>query len=335
MVDINEIKDVLKNKDFTAFIPILVSDDLVKIDLDELKPLFIDPDYNLMKMMMLTLQNYKEQLGDDFFDAQEILIYFLWDLEDMFPEIIDSIDDIIGDPEIKSISYLLDEQLLRWYDHSNFFKKFDQPSIFNQVLRHLYNNYTNPGLDWKIHKDVPYYYKGMGNFITDTCRMEVIKLIKELDIDFPIMIDILAWFEFFSPKQLAEIEQIIISKYPGIEESQDHWERKLMMALKTEEVREAAKREKVNKIIEDCAEALLREYQINPALVLTNFQLFPMDFFSNTPRIHLEELHEWHYLRDGLTHAAVIFNERTKEVRLVEPEKYWTEDVMEEFRKRI
>jgi len=332
MVDINKLKDILKRKDFEAFMPILVSDELLDLDLDEI---FFDPAYNILKMMILTLQNYKEELGDDFFDAQETLIYFLSDLEEMFPDIIDAIDDIIGDPEIKDISCLLEENLFRWYDHSDFFKKFNQPSIFNQVLRYLYNNYINPELDWKTRKDVPYYYKGMGKLITDTCRSEVIKLIKALDIDFPIMINILEWFEFFSPEQLAEIKQIIISKYLGVEESQDHWEQKLMMALKTEDVRKAAKREKVNKIIEDCTEALLKEYQINPALVLTNFQLFPMDFFSNTPRIDLEEIHEWHYLRDGLTHAAVIFNDRTKEVRLVEPEKYWTEDVMEEFRKRI
>lgn len=253
----------------------------------------------------------------------------------MLPDIIDSIHDIIDNPEIKDISCLLGEQLFKWYDHADFFKNFDQPSIFNQVLRYLHNNYINPEIDWKTRKDVPYYYKGMGKLITDTCRSEVIKLIEEMDIDFPIMIDILEWFEFFSPEQLKEIEQIIISKYPGIEESQDHWEQKLMIALRTKEEQEAAKRERVNKIIEDCAEAFLNKHQINPALVLTNFQLFPMDFFSNTPRVDLEEIHEWHYLRDGFIHAAVIFNERTKEVRLVEPDKYWIEDVWKEFKKKI
>lgn len=69
-------------------------------------------------------------------------------------------------------------------------------------------------------------------------------------------------------------------------------------------------------------------------LVITNFHLFPIGFFSNTPPINIEERIEWHCLRDGLTHAAVIFNERTKEARLVEPNKYWTEDVMKEFQEK-
>ena len=73
MVDLDKLKDILKRKDFDAFMPILVSDELLELDLDEL---FFDPDYNILKMMILTLQNYKEELGDEFFDAQETRICY-------------------------------------------------------------------------------------------------------------------------------------------------------------------------------------------------------------------------------------------------------------------
>ncbi|MFX0072525.1 MAG: hypothetical protein ACFFAO_15680, partial [Candidatus Hermodarchaeota archaeon] len=330
---LNKVKDILKRKDFKAFLPIISSDDLLEFELDEVKPLFTDNECNLMKMMMLTVQNYEKDISD-ILHVKDLIDLFTYDLEKWRSEIIESIDDIISDPKIKDIKCLLIAGLFRWYDPSNFFKKV-HPSIFTLFLRYLHNVYINPEIDWKPIKGVPFYYEGLGKFLTDTHRKEVIKLIEELDIDFPILIVILGWFEFFSPEQLVEIERILISKYPGIVESQDKWERKLLLSLKTKEEREKTQQEHVNKVIEDCAEALLKEYDINPALVLTNFHLFSMDFFSNTPQVPMDEIHEWHYLRDGLTHAAVIFNERTKEVRLVEPDKYWTEDVWKEFKNKI
>lgn len=57
-----------------------------------------------------------------------------------------------------------------------------------------------------------------------------------------------------------------------------------------------------------------------------------MHFFENTPRVPLDEIDDWYYLRDSDTHSAVIYNYETKEVRLVEPENYWDEETTTYFR---
>lgn len=88
----------------------------------------------------------------------------------------------------------------------------------------------------------------------------------------------------------------------------------------------------VNKVIEGCAEALEKKMDFNPLQVLRYFQLFGMDFFENTPEVPKNEIENWYYLRDPLTHAAVIYNHESKEVQLVEPDKYWDEKTKEEFR---
>ncbi len=88
----------------------------------------------------------------------------------------------------------------------------------------------------------------------------------------------------------------------------------------------------VNKVIEGCADVLEKEMNFNPFQVLRNFHLFGMDFFENTPDVPEAEKEDWYYLRDSGTHAAVIYNHETKELRLIEPEKYWVEEVKEMFR---
>lgn len=88
----------------------------------------------------------------------------------------------------------------------------------------------------------------------------------------------------------------------------------------------------VNKIIEGCAEVLEKKMNFNPLQVIRYFQLFGIDFFENTPEVPENEIEDWYYLRDPLTHAAVIYNHESKELRLVEPEKYWDERTKEEFR---
>jgi hypothetical protein len=88
----------------------------------------------------------------------------------------------------------------------------------------------------------------------------------------------------------------------------------------------------VNKVIEGCAEALAKKMEFNPMQVIRHFQLFGMDFFENTPDGPVSEIEDWYYLRDSLTHAAVIYNHETKELHLVEPEEYWKEEVKTYFR---
>ncbi len=78
----------------------------------------------------------------------------------------------------------------------------------------------------------------------------------------------------------------------------------------------------VNKVIEACAEALAKKLNFNPTQVLLHFQLFPINFFSNTPKLPKEELENWYYLRDAGTHAAVVFNFETKKIQMIEPEEY-------------
>ena len=89
----------------------------------------------------------------------------------------------------------------------------------------------------------------------------------------------------------------------------------------------------INKVIEECAEALQKKMDFNPLQVLRNFHLFSMHFFENTPRVPLEEIENWYYLRDSGTHSAVIFNYETKELRLVDPESYWDKDTIKFFQK--
>ncbi|MFX0020307.1 MAG: hypothetical protein ACFFAK_18070 [Promethearchaeota archaeon] len=88
----------------------------------------------------------------------------------------------------------------------------------------------------------------------------------------------------------------------------------------------------VNKIIEACADTLEEKLHFNPIQVLTHFQLFPINFFTNTPKLPKDELENWYYLRDSGTHAAVVFNFETREFRLVEPDKYWDENNLAFFR---
>jgi len=89
----------------------------------------------------------------------------------------------------------------------------------------------------------------------------------------------------------------------------------------------------INEIIEGCAEALKREKGFNPLQVLRNFHLFPMNFFENTPKVPEEEIYNWYYLRDSGTHSAVIYNHETREVRLVDPENYWDDEMIAEYRR--
>lgn len=88
----------------------------------------------------------------------------------------------------------------------------------------------------------------------------------------------------------------------------------------------------VNEVIEGCAEVLSEKMDFNPLQVLRYFQLFWINFFENAPEVPKNEVEDWYYLRDPLTHAAVVYNHESKEVRLVEPEKYWDEKTKEEFR---
>ena len=88
-----------------------------------------------------------------------------------------------------------------------------------------------------------------------------------------------------------------------------------------------------NKIIESCANILEKEMGFNSLQVLRHFQLFTMHLFENTPRVPIEEIDNWYYLRDSWTHSAVIFNYETKSFQLVDPEHYWDDDTLEFFRK--
>lgn len=51
-----------------------------------------------------------------------------------------------------------------------------------------------------------------------------------------------------------------------------------------------------------------------------------MNSFENTPEVPTEEYSDWHYLKDSETHAALIFNEKNKEVQLIDPDKYWVQE---------
>ncbi|MBN1217085.1 MAG: hypothetical protein JXA99_16815 [Candidatus Lokiarchaeota archaeon] len=86
----------------------------------------------------------------------------------------------------------------------------------------------------------------------------------------------------------------------------------------------------INKIIEGCAEALEKKMGFNQIQVLRYFQLFPMDCFSNTPMVPIEEFNDWYYLRDSWSHGAVIYNYETKELRLIK--NTWNEKNLAKFR---
>jgi len=88
----------------------------------------------------------------------------------------------------------------------------------------------------------------------------------------------------------------------------------------------------VNEVIEGCAEVLAKKMNFNPLQVLRYFELFGMNFFENTPQIPYSERENWYYLRDRGTHAALIYNHETKEIRLIQPKRYWVKGVKDMFR---
>jgi len=87
-----------------------------------------------------------------------------------------------------------------------------------------------------------------------------------------------------------------------------------------------------NKIIEKCASLLAKKFGFNPCQVLRSFQLFPMYFFENTPKVPEEDIENWYYLRDTGTHSALIFNYETEEYKLINEEQDWNNYFFEEMR---
>ncbi len=88
-----------------------------------------------------------------------------------------------------------------------------------------------------------------------------------------------------------------------------------------------------NRVIEACAETLEEKMGFNPLQVLRCLQLFPIDFFENTPHVSSSERENWYYLRDRGSHSALIFNFETKNFRFIDNNNYWNEDILKFFRK--
>ncbi|MBA7536613.1 hypothetical protein ES705_28877 [subsurface metagenome] len=86
-----------------------------------------------------------------------------------------------------------------------------------------------------------------------------------------------------------------------------------------------------NKVIEKCANFLAERFGFNPCLVIQSFHLFPMDFFVNTPKVPVEEIEDWYYLRDSGTHASLVFNYVTGEYILINEKDDWNDQFFEEM----
>ncbi|MFX0141564.1 MAG: tetratricopeptide repeat protein, partial [Candidatus Hodarchaeota archaeon] len=77
-----------------------------------------------------------------------------------------------------------------------------------------------------------------------------------------------------------------------------------------------------NKVIESLADVLKREMGFNPAQVLRYFQIFPS-----------ESMGDWYYLKDIQSHAALRFNYKTKDFKLLNQKNDWNGKRIDKFRK--
>lgn len=82
--------------------------------------------------------------------------------------------------------------------------------------------------------------------------------------------------------------------------------------------------------MEEAALAAHKTFGFNPGTVLTNMRHFSGGFFQNTPRGFRND--GCVYLRDTLTHSAIVFNRNTKAVALVKPREYWPKEMLEQYR---
>lgn len=88
-----------------------------------------------------------------------------------------------------------------------------------------------------------------------------------------------------------------------------------------------------NRVIEVVAKLLEKIMNFNQSQVIRYFQIFPMNVFSDTPQVPMEELENWYYLRDIKAHNSLIYNFETGEYKLIDPEFKWQGEFIEEYQK--
>jgi len=82
----------------------------------------------------------------------------------------------------------------------------------------------------------------------------------------------------------------------------------------------------ISKIIEACAKTLQNKLGFNIYQVMRHFQVFSMDYFNNTPFVPDEERENWYYLRETRSHASLIFNFETEEIKFIDFEYKWKDN---------
>jgi phenylalanine-4-hydroxylase len=133
----------LTAEDFDAFIPLLGSGMLFSLEESDLFSLVIDSELNLLKMIMLTMQYFEEELmkynTDYFFNVDAFITFRLYryPLQDLrFPII-----DIMKDSRVLDYSLLVTYHIIRSIDYETLVALYEDPLKFKRFLEYLLDEY--------------------------------------------------------------------------------------------------------------------------------------------------------------------------------------------------
>lgn len=213
----------LTAENFDAFIPLLSSGMLFSLDKSDLFSLVVDPELNLLKMIILTIQDYEKELKNHdknyFFNVDAFLIFELYEypLQDLRQSVI----EIMKDSRILDFSLLVNYHLIRSIDYETFISLCENPLIFKNFLECFLHDYKDDE-EWKKYGIPPHspYYENLGFHLTLPLKTQLMKLIAEFDLEFSILLYTLGWFQFFTIEQLNEIQDIIEDRVAEIPTSE-------------------------------------------------------------------------------------------------------------------
>jgi len=202
----------LSAEDFDSFIPLLGSGMLFSLDESDLFSLVIDPELNLLKMIILTIQDYEQELTaynkNYFFNIDAFLTFRLYrySLQDLREPVI----EIMKDSRILDFSLLITYHLIRSIDYETFIALCEESSIFKHFFEYLLDDYKEDE-EWQNYGTPPHspYYENLGFHLTLPLKRQLITLLTEDDLEFVLLLYTLEWFQFFTITQLNEIQDII------------------------------------------------------------------------------------------------------------------------------